>query len=105
MPPVQSCACLHRSHQTKLKCITPVIAQHADTGEIAGISHMRGRNQAREADWLDPQIGQPPGPLLEFRDGGGIKKGPTMSFGQYVQYLFILRVHFPDAIHQHPPQR
>ncbi len=90
---------LDRTHQSALKTASPMPLQHANSGEIAAISDMRGWNDAGKTDRFIAVIGQPPRPHLELRHCRRIQERQLVQIRQCIGDVVIRCVDITNSVH------
>lgn len=79
-----------------------MLAQHANAAKIARFENVRRRNDTGESDRPGSAKRKPPVPLIELRNGCGVKKRQLMKLCKCVRNIVLAPVNLANLIHVAP---
>ena len=90
---------LERPHQAELQGLAPMLTQHADAAEIAGVRDMRRRRKPGECNGQAVAKCEPPMPEFEFRNWRALEECQAMEVAKRIRDIFIECIYLPYPVH------
>lgn len=88
-----------RPHQAELQSLAPMLAQHTDPAEIAGIHDMGRRSKPRECNRQTIAESEPPMSKLKFRYWCALEESQPVEIAKRIRDIFVERVDLPYLVH------